>query len=623
MQDRPVTTRGVQGFAAVLTGAVLAVAATLAPTSAWVDSATRSVDPPAPTAVTISIAVGGAAHGYVNPEAAVAQGGSVTIVNGDNVSHTVTSDAVGTDGDPLFNFFVSARTTKTFSIAGLAGGEYDFYCVLHPGMRGTLTIVGGPVGEVPSDPPFEQALRVPKVLTGSNITIPMKKGKVRVMAHGPKTEMWTYGGSFPGPTIKRPTGKATKVTFVHKLPKKAGSMTVHNHGGHQSSKDDGQPTTYLIGKGGKRTYTYPLSDNSKPVPAYFAFYHDHKMDATARNNWRGLQGMFLVTDKKEDRLRLPKGKYDVPLHVSDRTFTSGNQLTNPFKHAGHAGHSGGGMHDWMTGPTAPPNDATVGNRILVNGQYAPYFRVKPGLYRLRLLNASLFSAYDFALSNGRPFVQVGTGNGLLPAPVTRQDVLLGPAQRADVVVDFRGLEGQDLTLRSIPRSDGTGTGSRSATLMQFRVRGSTDQRARVPAKLTKIEDIKAPRKVSKTWTFGLDKNSHGSFWSINDKMYDPDRVDHRVRMNSVERWRLRNVSDMTHYVHLHEERWQTLSRDGAEPPPWEAGYEDTWRLDPGESVDVFARFTDFPGLFMVHCHMLDHEDHGMMAQFEVLPRGGS
>jgi spore coat protein A len=102
-------------------------------------------------------------------------------------------------------------------------------------------------------------------------------------------------------------------------------------------------------------------------------------------------------------------------------------------------------------------------------------------------------------------------------------------------------------------------------------------------------------------------------------MFDPTRVDHKVRMNSVERWRLRNVSDMTHYVRLHEERWQTISRDGSRPPPWEDGYEDTWRLDSGASVDLYARFTDYPGLFVVHCHMLDHEDHGMMAQFEVLP----
>ena len=109
----------------------------------------------------------------------------------------------------------------------------------------------------------------------------------------------------------------------------------------------------------------------------------------------------------------------------------------------------------------------------------------PGCYRLRLLNASLFSAYDFSLSDGRPFVQVGTGNGLLPHSVVRQDLLLGPAQRADVVVDFRGRRGEDVLLSTIPRSDGShGTGSRSAAIMQFRVRGHAHQTragARPPA----------------------------------------------------------------------------------------------------------------------------------------------
>ena len=105
---------------------------------------------------------------------------------------------------------------------------------------------------------------------------------------------------------------------------------MHHHGGHQSSADDGQPTTYLIGKGDERTYDYSLRDAGKPAPAAFNFYHDHRMHVTARNNWRGLQGMFLTTDPKEKKLGLPKGAYDVPLHFSDRTFTQNNQLVDPF-----------------------------------------------------------------------------------------------------------------------------------------------------------------------------------------------------------------------------------------------------------------------------------------------------
>jgi spore coat protein A len=269
--------------------------------------------------------------------------------------------------------------------------------------------------------------------------------------------------------------------------------------------------------------------------------------------------------------------------------------------------------------TDPMTMPSVGTKVLVNGRFAPYKHVRPGRYRLQILNASPFSSYDFALSDGRPFVQIGTGSGLLPAPVTRQDILLGPAQRADVVVDFRHLEGTNVLLSSIPRADGstTGIGTRDAALMQFRVRGTSDQVARVPSTLARIARMKIPTKVAMTWTFGVGHDTRGSFWAINGKRFDPRRVDHRVPLGSTELWRLRNTSDLTHYVHLHEELWRTVQRDGRRPPPWERGYEDTWRLDPGETVLVAAKFTDFTGDFMVHCHMLDHEDDSMMATFRV------
>jgi len=564
---------------------------------------------------TIVIQLGGVASGFSPSSVTLAHGDVLRVVNKDTMVHTVTSVAVDAAGDPLFDLVVAAHATGTLVIPETLGaGKYSFYCMIHPNMQGTL-VVTGEGGGVPEPPAFEQALRIPEVLTARNLTIPLRRSDVRVMPTGPKTRMWTYGGSFPGPTIKRPAGSVTRVTFINNLPKRAGAMTVHQHGGHQSSADDGQPTRQLIATGSRRTYTYPLTDAGKPAPAGFRFYHDHRMGRTAANNWRGLQGMFLVTDKRERRLGLPHGAYDVPLHLTDRSLTPDNQLTDPFP--------GPHMRDWMTGPLAPPNDATVGKRILVNGQFAPYLRVEPALYRLRLLNASTFSAYDLALSDGRPLVQVGTGSALLPRSVERPDILLGPAQRADVVVDFRGLGDEDVILSTIPRTDTThGTGSRAAAIMQFRVRGTAHQSARVPDHLRPVPALDVPEEVAQVWTFGLTKDGHGSFWSINGKMFDPGRVDHRVRQGTTERWRLRNSSDVTHYVHLHEEQWRTVSRNGKAPPPWERGFEDTWRLDPGETVDVAATFTDFPGFFMVHCHMLDHEDHGMMAQFEVLPTKG-
>ena len=223
-------------------------------------------------------------------------GAVIKLVNKDTMAHSVTSVAVDKEGDPLFDVVVAAGRTGTLVVpATLAAGKYPFYCSFHPNMQGTL-VVTGKGGDAPEPPKFEQALRIPEVLTGSKINIRMKQAEVRIMPTGPRTTMWTYGGIFPGPTIKRPTGSTTKVTFVNDLPKGTGSMTVHQHGGHQSSEDDGQPTRFLIERGARRTYTYPLTDAGEPMPAAFRFYHDHRMGLTARNNWYGLQGMFSVTD---------------------------------------------------------------------------------------------------------------------------------------------------------------------------------------------------------------------------------------------------------------------------------------------------------------------------------------
>ena len=160
--------------------------------------------------------------------------------------------------------------------------------------------------------------------------------------------------------------------------------------------------------------------------------------------------------------------------------------------------------------------------------------------------------------------------------------------------------------------------------MEFRVGARAPDPSRLPSRLPSPELVSpVPATVSKTWTFGLEGEHsgghHGSFWSINGRAFDPTRVDHRPRLGTVERWRFRNTTDLTHYVHIHAEQWRTLLRDGKAPPPWEQGLEDTWRLEPGEEVEVAARFTDYTGAFMIHCHMLDHEDHGMMARFDVVP----
>ncbi|WP_395656834.1 multicopper oxidase domain-containing protein [Nocardioides sp.] len=593
-----------------------------------------------PVSATILIGPAGLTGGYDTPRVTISQDGQLSVLNRDSYSHTVTSETTDARGRPLFDVVVPPGETRSIPGAtGLAAGDYGFYCRFHPNMRGTLTVTGGSGGTHGGKQRFRLPLAVPPTLRDAHVRLDMRKTAVRMLPDGRRTEAWTYGGSWPGPTIRRPAGERTLVTVANHLPRRAGSMSVHLHGDHHASRHDGQPTSYLVPRGGSRTYRYDLTDNGKPEPGSFFWYHDHRMDHTARNNWMGLQGMFIVDDPREARLGLPQGVRDVPLMISDRSFTRRNQLVpvhepDMVMDMGHGdmghgdmgsmdmGHGDMGSMDGMgyTGPHAPPDDATVGTQILVNGRFAPHLRTSAVHYRLRLLNSSAFSSYNLTLSDGRPFVQIGTGDGLLPAPVVRQSILLGPSQRADVVVDFHGEAGQDVVLQTVPRTDSeTGTGSRVGKLMQFRVRDKAPDRTSVPDTLPTPKLVRAPAAISMTWTFSLEGDEEsGTYWAINGKAYDPDRVDHRVRLGSAETWLLRNTSEVTHYVHIHEEQWRTVSRDGQPPPPWERGLEDTWKLDPGEEVVVAARFTDYTGPFMVHCHMLDHEDHGMMATFKVV-----
>ncbi len=443
--------------------------------------------------------------------------------------------------------------------------------------------------------------------------------------------MWTFGGTFPGPTIRRPAGKRTRVTFHHRLPPDAGELSVHLHGGHNRTEFDGQPggltrlhprsfycdvprglsprqsgNDQLIGPGGRKTYVYDLIEGGRPERAAFQWYHDHRLDHTAQNIWRGLAGMWIVDDEFEENLPLPAGERDIPLMISDRSFDRHNQLTDPF--------SG----------RRPPNDGVVGHYALVNGAYLPHHHVGTRRYRLRILNASHFRPYNLFLSNGAPLTQIGTDSGLMPRPVRRRQLLLGPGERAEVVVDFSGAAGTELELRSGHRHDGRrGMGSLPyvGALMQFRVgSGRVLDRTRVPRSLRPLPRWakEAKREPDRTWTIsigGLFKTT----WLINGKTFNPARAEAHPALGTTETWEIVNRTKVAHLMHLHHTDWYLLSRNGKPPPPWEDCLKDTFFLYPGERILLAGHFSDYTGKFVVHCHMLDHEDHGLMSQFEVVP----
>ncbi|MFP5361196.1 MAG: multicopper oxidase family protein [Thermoleophilia bacterium] len=452
---------------------------------------------------------------------------------------------------------------------------------------GAAAIAPVSAAESPAYPKFAAPLVIPPVLTGQDIEIDIAQTQEQILPGNPTT-MWTYDGSFPGPLIRRPTGVPTNVTFTNNLPAGAGSLSVHHHGTQAPEEDDGHPSYHLIEPGAKRTYTYPGVDNGAPERAAPQWYHDHRDMVTGRNVWMGLMGAFIYDDPLEQSLDLPQGEHDVPLMVTDREFDADNQIPYTFVQSG-----------------------TFGDVILVNGVPQPFFDVGDRRYRLRLYNVSNRREYRFALSNGQTMTQIGTDSGLLPEPVARTSIKLGPAERADVVVDFAGHLGEDVVLQNLDAP--FGPGDRDGEVMQFRVtQDVVDDSAEVPGALRPVFATDEPV-TTRVWN--LDRT--GGRWTINGRPYDPARVDAHPVLGTTERWIFRNPTPLPHVAHVHLGDQKLVSRNGG-PPPAHERVKESWFLAPGEEVVIDIKFTDYVGKFIFHCHMLEHEDDAMMTQFQTV-----
>ena len=475
---------------------------------------------------------------------------------------------------------------------------------------------GGAVAQVHTGP-FTLPLRRPPVLTKSRLSIPIVAADVPV-ARGERTLMWTFGGTFPGPTIRRPAGTTTRVRFRHRIPE-AGTLTIHNHGHHTEAVHDGQPMSELIAPGSSREYVYKHVEEGAPLRGGMRWYHDHSHGRTNRNAWMGLLGLFIVDGVDEKKLRLPSGIQEELLVLTTRTLDADNQLVDPFSAAPDPGADGVG----------------TGEMMLVNGVQKPYLYVDPTTYRIRILNAASFNPYNLGFEAGGPeIMQVGNESGLFPAPARRERILMGPAERCDLVIDFSKFAGKHIMLTSAPQRTGTPLGTLfppaaapAEEIMQFRVRPRRRKKVKPPRALPDSllplpEWTKSLRtQPDRTFVFGQTNEGGRTVWTINGAPYDPDAVVARPELGSTETWQLVNSSQQSHYIHLHAVDWKVVSRNGEAPAADEGVLKETFRLDPGETLAVGTKFTDHLGRFLIHCHMLSHEDHAMMTTFEIVPPG--
>ncbi len=470
----------------------------------------------------------------------------------------------------------------------------------------------------------------------------------------PTQTIWGYDGIVPGPVFCARYGQPSLVRIHNELPANAvgfGSpeISTHLHNLHCPSESDGFTGNYysatqygptLTGPGTFKDHHYPhcyasydrfkMSNGDSREGLGTLWYHDHRMDFTAGNVYRGLAGMYLMFDHIDSgnendmtpgALRLPSdvgpGGHDVPLVIQDRQFDSGGYAwMDPFESKGF-----------------------LGNKYCVNGKIQPKFAVKPRKYRFRLLDASLSRFYELYLTTSagvnQTFQYIANDGNLLPAPLKMNKVALGPAERGDIVIDFSQFAGQQLYLvNRLIQKDGRGpegalTNVRNAAgdlvnagvqILRFDVEvataSNTADPSRVPATLRALPPINLAE-VVKTRSFEFDKENE--IWTVNGKIFDPHVVYASPKRGTTEIWTLRGKGSWHHPVHIHMTEGRILSRNGKAPPAHESGRKDVYVLKPDETVRVLMRFSDFTGKYLMHCHNLTHEDHAMMVRWDVVP----
>ncbi|OOG60221.1 multicopper oxidase domain-containing protein [Rhodanobacter sp. C03] len=452
----------------------------------------------------------------------------------------------------------------------------------------------------------------------------MRAFSARLHRDLPPTPLWGYDGQSPGPTFETTRGEPLLIEWVNALPtehflpidhnihgaeksKPAVRAVTHVHGARVPAGSDGWPEDWYV-PGRSAQFHYPGVQDAATL-----WYHDHAMGITRLNIYAGLFGAFNVRDADEQALGLPSGDHDLPLILCDRLIARDGQLYYPVS----------------DDPSAPWVSECHGNAVLCNGKLFPYFEVEPRRYRLRLINAANTSFFDLSLSHGHSFQQVGSDQGLLPAPLERPRIELYPAERADVVVDFTGLAGQAVQLHH-----------QSEAILEFRVRdrGRRDTSV-LPATLRPVACIDPATAVhDRLLTIGEQDDAGGNpmMMLLGGKMWS-DPVTEKPRQGTTETWSFVNITGDAHPIHLHLVRFQVIDRrpfdlfawnahravkytgPAQPPPPHEAGWKDTVRADPGMVTRIAMRFEGEPGRYVWHCHYLEHEDNEMMRPYQLLP----
>jgi FtsP/CotA-like multicopper oxidase with cupredoxin domain len=494
---------------------------------------------------------------------------------------------------------------------------------------GAASVLAGPQVFASEDGRFANPVRIPPLLEGTvgpegkTYDLSVAAGKSQFL-RSVSTPTMGINGPYLGPTIRCRAGDRTTFRVNNGLTE---PTTLHWHGLHIPARHDGGPHQ-VVQPGAVWEPSFEIKQK-----ASLCWYHAHLVGRTGEQVLRGLAGLFLIEDEESGALRLPSeyGVDDIPLIIQDRRFNRDGSFSYL-----------SAMHDVMMG--------YKGNVILVNGTVDPHLTLRRQRTRLRILNASNSRIYTLGRDDGKDLVIIASDGSLLERPVRQRRVRMGPGERIELLVDARA--GENFRLMSYP--DRVAGGGMGPGMMMGGMAGNTETFAIIELRAGTLEasDTALPERLIEVpvWTearavrtrsFSLDMGMMGmgmgmgggmgmgrggrggmsGTMGINGRSMSMARIDVRVPLGSIEVWEIENTTPLVHTFHVHDVQFRVLDRDGEPPLPHERGLKDTVLVDPGSAVRVIAEFADFADPnhpYMYHCHILEHEDAGMMGQFVVI-----
>ncbi len=478
---------------------------------------------------------------------------------------------------------------------------------------GSLTSFSQVLSERESGNTIQNPVIIPGTLSGPEFNLTLQNGTFQFY-DGINTTTMGVNGNILGPTLIMHKGDNVNIHVNNNLNE---TTTIHWHGMHVSAENDGGPHT-TIAPGASWNPHFTVLDKAGTY-----WYHPHLHEKTNEHISKGIAGFIIVQDSEEAALDLPRtyGVDDFPLVIQTKDFDAQKEIV------------------------APSNSDDV---VMVNATIAPSLAVPAQVIRFRLLNGSSMRVFNIGLSGNETFYQIGSDGGLLSEPLPLTRLQMAPGERAEILINFNGKEGQQLNLMSYASEfqDGIYGATYPGMMTMMTLHGynpnplngndfnvitfnvvapGENPVTNIPLALVEVTPIsEATADLTRNLTFTpeiMGPNQLNGNFLINGTSFNMDVINYLIPLNNTEIWRITNQSAIAHPFHIHDVQFYVLDRNGEPPLASELGRKDVILIKPQETVRFITRFEDFANdsvPYMFHCHMLMHEDGGMMLQFKVV-----